>query len=254
MLTTAQLAASIANITGGAGGGTSYSLAITNDPATGTLGSVVDFSGTVAPSGQAVQFGLSSSNTTFSGGTFAGGTLGAATVSGTLWNDYVTLNTAGTFYPFGEITGQTTVVGSGIVVSGAGSNLTFSYIAGQTPSGGATALSVYNSGETNLQTPLAHGSSVTPAFQWTIAGGASVSGNSVLFWFDTSPTNLSSSAGTVASGTLNTSSGVPGNQIAFFGAGNAPATAGTYYAKVLVPVTGTDAGTYVFTSQAITVT
>ncbi len=175
---------------GGGGGGTSYSLTFTNDPTTGTIGGVIDFSGTVLPSGQAVEFGLSTNGTTFAGGTFAGGTLSAATVSGTLWNEYVTLNAAGTFYPFGEITGETTVVGAGIVVSAGASGVAFTY----PPTAGQTGVDL------------------------SVFGTVSPSGSSVQVGWSTTNTTPPTSWTSVA-----TNSGIWSGNI------TGPGSAGTYY-------------------------
>jgi len=245
-----MIAMSGAASVGGGGSGTSYSLSFTTDPATGTIGSVIDFSGTVLPSGQAVEFGLSTTSGSFTGGTFAGGTLGAATVSGTLWSDNITLNTAGTFYPFAEITGQATAVGTGIVVSASATTLTLTQI-GSTPTGGLSGPN-FAYGSSNMVTPIAHGSSINCSTTLASLTGSVASG-ACQVWYDTSATNTSSTAGTVAAGTLETSVNYSNGLFSFYN-GTAPATAGTYYLKVQITVTGTGAGVYTFVSQAVTVT
>lgn len=234
---TIMAAAGASSSSGGGSGGTSYSLAFTNDPTTGTIGSVIDFSGTVLPSGTPVEFGLSSNGTIFTGGTWAGGTLSAATVSGTLWNENVTLNTAGTFYPFGEITGETTVVGAGIVVSAPSSSLTYTLVANSGTSTG-TGLGLvgmtYNTtapgipaSASNWQTPLAHGSTYVPNIQFNQGTNTSAQQDAVtnaVFYLDTNAT--ATLPGTGGSATY----GIVSNNYVLFNSQTAP-SAGTYYGK-----------------------
>ena len=227
-----MIAMSGAASVGGGGGGTSYSLSFTTDPATGTIGSVIDFSGTVLPSGQTVEFGLSTTSGTFTGGTFAGGTLGAATVSGTLWNDNITLNTSGTFYPFAEITGQTTVVGSGIVVSAPSAAITYSLLSGS-GNGGlvgdtfSTATGAQAASNWGPTTTIPHTTVITMNIAYTGSGSGTI--DHAVFWFDSSATNVTAPG----SGTLTSSynSGVALSYSASNAGGIYPGngTPGTYY-------------------------
>src|SRR5208337_4151874 len=123
--------------------------------------------------------------------------------------------------------------GNGSSGSGSGSAgsppgpLAFTYIAGSGTGVVASQIIGLFGGAANMQTPLAHGSSVTPSITWQQVGSAA----SVVWWFDTDPNNTSKTASTVASGTINTDAGANSGAVFFYG-GNAPATAGTYYGKM----------------------
>jgi hypothetical protein len=208
-------------------------------------GTTINLSGTVTPSGAAVNVGLSTSATTGPGG------LTTATVTGTTWTVSIIPSTAGTYYIWAESGAAAPAVSAAVTVSSSQTALTWTQI-GSTPSGGITGITIFNGYTANLGTPTVHGSSVTPDVALTVATG--FSGTSAIFWYDSNSTNTSSTGGTVASGTVNNSIGMPGGSTAVFSPGVAPATPGTYYAKLSITGTGTDAGTYIFTSQAITVT
>ena len=227
---------------GGGSGGSSGTVTITSPTTTGTAGVTLSLAGTVSPSGTAVNVGLSSS------ATVAPGSFTSATVSGTGWTASLTPASAGTWYIWAESGSATPAISPAVTVGAGQTALAFSLIStGAT--GGVTAVAPNNAVEVNFGTPLAHGSSVTPDVTLAVGAGSTVS--AAIFWWDTSPTNQSSTAGT-ASG-LATAAGIVGGYAPAYNATTAPATAGTYYAKTQITVTGTNAGTYVFSSQAITV-
>ena len=144
--------------------------------------------------------------------------------------------------------------GNGSSGSGSGSAgsppgpLAFTYIAGSGTGVVASQIIGLFGGAANMQTPLAHGSSVTPSITWQQVGSAA----SVVWWFDTDPNNTSKTASTVASGTINTDAGANSGAVFFYG-GNAPATAGTYYGKMAFYDSSSNL-LGVFVTQSITVT
>jgi hypothetical protein len=142
---------------------------------------------------------------------------------------------------------------SGTVTSGGSAATPYAWtLLTTSPTGGVTALTRNGQAASNDQTPVVHASTVVPDVLATLGTGSTVS--SAEFWFDSSATNQSPTASTVQTGTTNTAANIAyGGDPVFYGA-PAPATAGTYYGKMLMTVTGTDAGTYVFATQAITVT
>jgi hypothetical protein len=222
------------------------SLSFVSVPGSATTGSAsLTITGTVSPASTAVVIGLSSSNTA-QPGTFPYG----ATVTGNNWTVTITPPTVGTFYAWGVSATSAVAVSSAITISAGSSALTWTMIS-SSPTGAVTAMINY-SGQTGMSTVMTHGSSYTPDVQMTVAGGSSITATGSQCWFDTSASNTNPAAGTVVSGTLQSCVGTPGGSIALYNAGTAPA-AGTYYFKQLIVATGTNAGNYIFSSQAITV-
>jgi hypothetical protein len=142
---------------------------------------------------------------------------------------------------------------SGAGSSGGGSSsppgpLAFTYLAGSGTGVLASEIIGLFGGAANMQTPLVHGSSVTPSITWQQVESVA----SVVWWFDTDGQNTDKAASTVAIGTINTNAGSNSGAVFFYG-GNAPATAGSYYGKIgFYDSSNTLLGAFV--TQAITVT
>jgi len=99
-------------------GGSSGSIALVSPPTTGTPGTALALTGTVSPSGVAVQVGLSSSASS------APSSWVSATVSGTGWTASLTPASAGTFYIWAEQTATPSVQAvSGAVTVGSGASV-----------------------------------------------------------------------------------------------------------------------------------
>jgi hypothetical protein len=230
---------------------------ITSVPSTGIAGTALSLAGTVAPSGAAMQVGLSTS------ATVAPASWTAASVSGTGWTGSVTPSTAGTYYVWAEQTSAPNVdaVSAAVVVAAAGgSPLSYSLISGS-GNGSLSGITV------GTLTSAVY--SIDPATDWTssIAAGATDVMPGILpssigaiaackFWFDTSPTN------TVVPATYGNQASTANGAITFypFSAGfgtptcvpAAPSSAGTYYGKyAMYNASGTLLG--VFVTSAITV-
>jgi hypothetical protein len=240
-----------------AASGSSGTVAITSPPTTGTAGVALSLAGTVAPSGTAVQVGLSTSAST------APSSWTNATVSGTGWTASLTPSAAATYYIWAEQTSAPSVqaVSAVVTVSAAGgSALSYSLISG---SGNGSLSGI------TLQTLTSAIYSADPATDWTssIAVGATDvmpgifpssigSITACKFWFDSSATN------TTVPSTYGNQASTANGAITFYpfsyGYGTptcvpaAPSTAGTYYGKyAMYNSSGTLLG--VFVTSAITV-
>jgi len=220
-------------------------ITITSVPTISTAGGTMAIAGTISPQGASVQVGLSTSATTPPSSTVG------AVVNGGTWTASLVPASSGTYYVWalsGGLGGFLFLVVSAAITIQSG--MTWTQV-GSSPSGGVTAVASNAAAAVNQGTPIVHASAITYGVILTVGNGSTCTVGQ--FWFDTSATNTSNSAGSVAAGTLTGEFSVSGGT-ALSGTSQAPATAGTYYAKVQIVVTGTNAGTYTFTSQAITVT
>jgi len=149
-------------------GGSSGSIALVSPPTTGTPGTALALTGTVSPSGVAVQVGLSSSASS------APSSWVSATVSGTGWTASLTPASAGTFYIWAEQTATPSVQAvSGAVTVGSGASVAITSPPNIGTVGTALALAgTVSPGSTAVQVGLSSSASVAPT-SWinaTISG------------------------------------------------------------------------------------
>jgi hypothetical protein len=240
----------ISNASSGVG-----SVTFSSPPSMGTVGMALSLTGSVSPSGSAVEVGLSESATT------APSVWNSATVSAGSWSASLTPSTAGTYYIWAEQTSEPSVqaVTAAVFVaasSGGGSALSYSLIGGS-GNGSLTGVTL-TSGTTytvDWTSKIAHGATdVRPGVTVSSLGAVAA----CTFWFDTSATNTTvptsnyGNAGSLSNGQINfyannTGYGTPTAVPA------APSTAGTYYGKyAMYDSAGELLG--IFVTSAITIT
>jgi hypothetical protein len=229
------------------------SIALTNPPTTGTVGTVLAITGTVTPNGSPVQVGLSNS------ATVAPTSWTAATVNGGTWSAIITPSATGTYYIWAEQTNSTGVlaVSAAVTVSAGTGARTITNTYGSTYAWGINPS--YAPAETYSSATNGAAAGGTPTtsipLQFTLSPADATSTDTAhIFWTTTAPTTIPASgeSGVTYGGSDNAASLINGGAaIAAYAC--APNVAGTYYLSVwLKSSSGTVQGGIVLSPITIT--